>query len=673
MPNNQKNNQKNQEFIIEAEDIIQGLSKNLHQLQALSTSSIDISPDIIDALFRGMHSLKGISSISGFTKIAALSHKLEDMLDNLRFNRVKLTTRIVDTLFEGIDVLIRLLTSINDKGGEFFEIDYIVDKIGETLKEETASGEPPIGEVAYVNPDLLNRLSDYEVHRLMENLKHGASLYRITASFSAGTFDEDIARLQEKLTRFGEVIAFIATSGLSAGKGIIFEIIFASKEAKIEDCISDIIEGNIIDIKDIESIYTPKQRQTLANNKTSESSSKSITMAVRVCVEKLDTLLNNIGEIFLLNDTLFHATKDLKTQYGNNSRILEANKVSKELFKRLSLLRDDLIEIRMVPIGFMFDRLSRIVDKLCKELSKEIKMEVYGDDTKLDKSMIEGLADPLMHIIRNAADHGIEDEDTRLAAGKTKTGTISLRAFQRDSRILIEVEDDGHGIDFKKIRTVALEKGFINKEEEPDERRLIEFLFQSGFSTSNTINEISGRGVGLDVAARNIASLGGMVDVETKSGKGTKFSITLPLTLLIAKALIVRESDRTFAIPFNSISENFILRGSDIKRVGRREVLNIRGHFIPLVRLQDILRFTDETKNNVFYGKGEKRYVIVVGLAEKRAGIVVDAIKGQREILIKPLSELLGTVPGVSGFTEIDQKRILPVLDVGAIIEKCKV
>ena len=561
-------------------------------------------------------------------------------------------------------------TDINDKGEECFGIDPILDKIGKTIEEQRGHGETSGGEIVSENLDLLNSLSDYEVYRLRENLKHGASLYKIKASFSVDAIDEDIARLQVRLRRFGEVIAFIPASGFSGEKWISFEIIFASTEVRSEDDIDDILKDNRINIHRIELIDPPGQEPVIAENKSDDISEKSIIRTVRVSTEGLDVLLNNVGEIVLLNDIISQALKDLKRQYRDDRCILDIHKMSKELCKRLTVLRHDLIEIRMVPISHLFDRQKKIVEKLCKDLSKEIKMEVCGGDNKLDKSMIEGLLDPLMHIVRNAVDHGIENEEVRLAAGKSKTGTISLRASHKGSRILIEVEDDGGGVDFKKIYSIVLERGLISKEDEIDEKGLIRFLFQPGFSTSDTLNEVSGRGTGLDIVVRNIASLRGMMDVETKSGKGTKFSITIPLTLLIAKALIVKESGKSFAIPLNTISENCILKNKEIKRIGEGEVLNVRGHFIPLVRLCKVLRFSNENNEGGRSCREGKQYVIVVGLGEKRAGLVVDAIEGQREVLLKPMSELLGVVPGIAGFTEIDAKKILPVIDVGGILDK---
>lgn len=690
---------KHQEFLAEAEDIIQGLSKNLSKLQNFSTPSNSINPDIVSDLFGGIHTLKGLSSLLEFTKIATLSHSLEDLLDSLRTGRIKLTDPMINTLSEGVDFLIRLLADINDHGEERITVDRILEKISKAIAEKGTYEKISMEKFQEATSDLFNLLSEYEAHRLTENLNNGAAAYRIEVSFQAETIDEDITRLQENLARFGEVIAFLPVSGLSSAGRIAFEIIFSSKDAEIIKNVSSLFEDPINMTRILYPFNTGEQEPTMDSSGQIEPSVKSVARTVRVSIENLDSLLNNVGEIFLVNDTISQSAKNLKTEYSRNSEILNICKASGELFKRLIALRHDLIEMRMVPIGYAFDRLAHVAKKLCKDLSKDIKVKVSGGDTKLDKSIIEGLIDALMHIIRNAVDHGIEKRETRLAAGKPETGAIGLFAYNKGNKILIEIEDDGHGLDFNKIYDSSLERGLIKKEDQTGEDDLIKLIFQPGFSTNSSVNEVSGRGVGLDVVAKSIANLGGMIDVDTTKGKGTKFSITLPLTLLIARALIVSESSRSFAIPFNAISENLILKEQDIRKIRGREVFNTKGRFLPLVRLRDILKFPTETeiegslsedRPSPLRGKGwgegrsseesrrrvcvrdDKKYVVVIGLGEKRVGIVVDEIEGQREILLKPLRGILSTVPGITGFTGVGARRILPVLDVGSILEMCQ-
>jgi two-component system chemotaxis sensor kinase CheA len=297
-------------------------------------------------------------------------------------------------------------------------------------------------------------------------------------------------------------------------------------------------------------------------------------------------------------------------------------------------------------------------------LGKEIDLQITGEETKLDKSMIEDIADPLMHLIRNSLDHGIELKEDRLKAGKPEIGIINLRAIQKGNNVVIEVEDDGVGVDLAKVYKKGLERGLLDKNKEYDQRELINVLFTPGFSTTDEVTEVSGRGVGLDVVAKNISKLSGLVDVETEMGKGTKFSITLPITLVIIKALVVRVGTEIYAIPLNSVSESLMIQSADIRTVEKREVTQLRDQTLALLRIRDAFRLPATESGD------DRLYVIVVGLAEKRIGLVVDAIEGQQEIVIKSLGEFLRETPGIAGATELGNRKTILVLDVAALIEE---
>lgn len=394
------------------------------------------------------------------------------------------------------------------------------------------------------------------------------------------------------------------------------------------------------------------------------ASLRSMTQTVRVDIQKLDVLLNMVGELVLSKAVVSQISKELLEQAGFSGISLELLKASRMLDKRISEFQERLVEIRMIPIGQIFDRLVRTMRRLSRDLNKEVNLLVSGEETKMDKSMVEDLADPLLHLIRNALDHGIETHEERIKANKPEVGTIYLRAIQKGNHIVIEVEDDGGGIDTRRIHKKAQQRGLIDPGKEYTERELMNLLFLPGFSTADQVTEISGRGVGLDVVAKNISKLSGLVDVETTLGKGTLFTITLPITLVIIKALIVRVGTETFAIPLNSVSESLMISSKEIKTIERVEVVQLRDHTLSLVRLKDFFSL----------GEGEitddRLYVIVVGLAEKRIGLVVDAIEGQHEIVIKALGGLLKDVPGISGATELGNRKTILVLDVASLIDE---
>jgi len=651
------NSVKYKDFLTEAEDIIQRLNRDLYELKSLCQSSHVINPDIVNALFREIHTLKGISEVTGLPRLTALSHRLEDLLDCLRFGRIQLNFTVVDTLFEVVEILTELLNNVNEQGIEHTEIEPALNKIGNILDNTKSDDGGTVTAINDMPPDLSRTLSEFELHRLNATINEGHNVYRIFARLHIDTVDEEVEKLQAHLTGCGEIIAVIPVSGFSADGMVSFEFIYSSKDERFKTGLCGVIKVENTSIQNI-GIH-----KNVVPGEQPRYSARSITKTVRVDIERLETLLNTVGEILLLNSTITHSLNDLKIQHGYNIPFLDINKSAKQLHKKLAFLRDGLIEIRLVPLDYLFSRLTRIVDMLSKELSKEIILEVSGGDTKLDKSMIEALADPLMHIIRNAIDHGIEDKDVRILRGKASTGRISVKATQKDSSVVIDIEDDGGGMDFTRIYEKALEMGLISAHER-DEKRLQLLLFQPGFSTKSTIDDVSGRGVGLDVVAKNMADLSGMIEIETVRAKGTTFRITLPVTLLIVRALIVSESGREFAIPVNSISENLRLKEGDMIMIRDKESINLRGDCLPLIRLKDILKYTG--KNEVIVQNN--KYVIIAGLGVKKVGIIVDKIKGQREILIKPLGKFLKKIPCVIGFAEIDSKKVLPVIDVSRLI-----
>jgi two-component system chemotaxis sensor kinase CheA len=343
---------------------------------------------------------------------------------------------------------------------------------------------------------------------------------------------------------------------------------------------------------------------------------------------------------------------------------MELHKAAQALEHRVSGLQEGLIELRMIPMAQLFDRSMRAIKKIARDLGKEIQVTTSGEETKLDKSMVDAIADPLLHLIRNALDHGIESGEDRHRAGKPAIGTIHLSAAQKGHTVTITVADDGAGINLAKVYEHALMKKVAVADKEYTNREIIDFLFQPGFSTADTITEISGRGVGLDVVARHIAKLNGIVEVNTELGQGTSFTLTLPITLVIIKALIVGVGNQTYAIPISSVSESVMIEHTQVVTVGGRPVIHLRDHTLALLRLSDLFGVPPARDTD------GRLYIIVVGLAEKRLGLVVDTIYGQQEIVIKSVGSLLQGISGIAGAAELGNRRTILVLDVGALIEE---
>lgn len=660
-----KKDEPNIEFIAEAEEILEVISKNLLTLEE-SQDRLSPHPDIINAIFRGVHTLKGIAGMMGFSNITELSHTLENMLDAMRMGRLTLTSVVIKLLFESTDMLRKLVEKVSKDGNDGLDTSRLLSDIENALKKRPEESAVHKLEELDLDSNVLKVLTEYENHRLEENLRLGSNIFEITAGFSLDTFDKDLNQINSIISGFGEVITTLPASGASPDIGIEFKLIIGTKEDL--NYVTSVISGANIKIREIK--YQKKNEKIKpgehdeAQAAETPSSVKSLSMTVRVNINRLDRLLNIVGELVLNKAVITHISKNLRAVEGFSEWALELEKAARTLDKKLNELQEGLMEVRMVPLNSLFDRLTRMTRKLSRESGKIIDIRIFGEETELDRLMIEEIADPLMHIVRNSVDHGIETQDERIKSGKKEIGTIKLSAMQRGGHVVIEVEDDGGGINLKKVKEIAVEKGLIAPNSSLTEKEAIDLLFTPGFSTSKVVTEVSGRGVGLDVVRKNLVKLNGTIDVETKEKVGTKFIITLPITLMILKALIVQVGEEIFALPINSVSESLMITKRDIQTVERREVIQLREKTLPILRLEDAFMMKSKDLNP------ENMYVVVVGSGNRKIGFVVDALLGQQEIVIKSLGKILSGIQGVAGATELGNRKTVLVLDVGALIEE---
>jgi two-component system chemotaxis sensor kinase CheA len=389
-----------------------------------------------------------------------------------------------------------------------------------------------------------------------------------------------------------------------------------------------------------------------------------MSQTVRVDIAKLDHVMNIVGELIIEKTQLESLTRQLVAQQARMAAH-ELGKIARNLDRKLSELQKSVIETRMVPVGQIYSKLSRTVRKVARELHKEIDLVLRGEDTELDKMMVEELTDPLMHIIRNAIDHGIEPAAERVAAGKAPEGKVILNAYQQGNSVVLDVKDDGRGIDPERIRKIAVSRGIVGEKDAFDMQRALEVIFAPGFSTAEQVSEISGRGVGLDVVKKNIQELKGTIDVISAPGQGSTFRISLPITLAIIQALIVRAGGEQFAIPLTSVEESLRIYSRDIRTVERREVFTLRDYTLPLLRLADAFGLSDDHD----HGADTKWFVVVTRAGEKTVGLLVDALVRQQEVVIKSIGERLKTIPGIAGATDIGESDIVLVIDVGTLID----
>ncbi len=656
-----------EEFLAEAEELLEKLSQDLAELGE-GVENGDVNPDLINGIFRDAHSVKGLSGMFGFNDIAELAHHLETLLDKLRLGKVSLNGILLDILFEtieGIGMIVR-----GKAGNPDFTIDIgpYVQRIENLLAGPSES--PAISlEILNLDPSLLNVLTEYEEHRLQENLSQGRLLLLASVTFPLDSFDTDLSDVITELKRAGEVVSTLPGVANDDPNRLAFRILFAcnlpleilSDRPNLSDCCFEVISEAATAVLKTEPSEPPiNPAQGSPPHPASEDTSlRSVSHSVRVDIGKLDTLMNIVGELGLVKGSIAQVAMDLTEAGLSQSRDLA--KAVHALERRLSELQKAVMDVRMVPVRQLFDKMGRIVRRMAQELGKKVELKTFGAETEFDKLIAEELADPLMHIIRNALDHGIENASERLTTGKPEVGCIELRATQRGNHVVLEISDDGRGINPEKLKQKGLEKGLIGPGDQLSHQDLFGLIFHPGFSTCDEITEYSGRGVGMDVVKSNISALSGIIDVDSTYGQGTEIRLTLPITLAIIKALVVHIQGRDYAIPLTSVLETLLLEPGMVQTIEGQEVIELRCQTLPLLRLNELFSLDENTST-----LGE--FVVVAGFAGRRIGIVVEELRGQQDVVIKSLGRALSFVKGVAGAADLGNQRTVLVLDVSSLI-----
>ena len=661
-----------EDFLAEAEELIDRLNHGFLELDQQLKQGEKPEPSLVNDIFRSAHSLKGICGMFGFTEVGEIAHKMEDLLDRLRLQKLKLTPKTLDIMFQTTEELHKIMHR-KASGEEISpsEVEALKKKLEQVEEVKEEDDKDYWLKESGLEPEILSVLTEYEEHRLIENLKEKKGIYRITVSFDLGTFDEELNALQGKLKQIGELITTLPSAEESNENRITFYLLLGSNLPQQE--IEAELFGFPASISAVKSPPVPTLPKSTPEKKEEVKEApgeelervRSLTQTVRVSITKLDNLMNIVGELVLSKNIIAQLIERLRAELGFSELALELYKANRNLERKLQELQESVLEVRMVPIGQIYDKLRRNVRTLSRELGKEVDFITEGGETELDKLIIEDLADPLMHIIRNALDHGIEPREERIRLGKPPQGQIRLNAYQQGNHVVIEISDDGAGLNLEKIRQKAIERGLISPEEEVREEELVQVLFTPGFSTAEKVSEVSGRGVGLDVVKNNISALSGAIDIESSPGEGTKVIITLPITLAIIQALIVEAGGETFAIPLNSVSSGLAIRPEEIKTIEGREVIEQRERTLPLLRLDEFFRLNGRKRS-----EQEELYVVTVAIAERRLGLVVDKLLGRQDIVIKSIGEVLSGIKGIAGATELGDQRTILVLDVVGMIEE---
>lgn len=653
-----------EEFTSEAEELLDTLSRDLVEFESQGQN---VRPELVNKIFREVHSLKGLAGMLGFGDISELSHSLEDMLDKLRMGKISFSKDLIDLLFDSVDGLNRLVIAINDPSlAGLVDLTSLTTRIHAVITKQPAVKHGDGFDQLTLDDQTKKSLTEYEEHRLLENVRSGKEILSIEVTFDFTDFDERLRVLTQSLSEAGEVISTLPALPSGNVNGIAFRLLYGStlNAAAVQVLAPDAVvtslrKGSGTAVETAVTVEAPVPAAA-----EEEVSLRSLSQTVRVDISRLDHVMNIVGEL-IIEKTQLEALTRAMTMQQVRMTTHELTKISRNLDRKLNELQKSVIEIRMVPVGQIYSKLSRTVRKLARELNKEIELVLRGEDTELDKMMVEELTDPLMHIIRNALDHGIESADERRKKGKSPVGRVTLTAYQQGNSVVLDVTDDGRGIDPERVRRVAIERGLIGEKDAIDQQRAHELLFTPGFSTAAQVSEISGRGVGLDVVKKNIQELKGTIEVLTRVGEGTTFRISLPITLAIIQALIVEAGGEKFAIPLTSVEESLRIYARDIRTVERKEVFTLRDFTLPLLRLADAFELNDDHDHS----PDAKWFIVVTRAGEKIVGILVDSLVRQQEVVIKSIGERLKTIPGIAGATEIGESEIVLVVDVGSLID----
>lgn len=694
-------------FFEELEEKLQVISDNLLLMEKGGSSS-----EAIQEIFRAAHTIKGSSAVMGYEKMSALTHEIENIFDRLRQGSLVVNKALVDTLFEALDTLRALKEEIAKTKTETADIAGIVASLREcTLSCEAASvagvaggaaaakeapaaaaKEAPPAPTAGVFPEDKGTeapaaggdspfgggvaLSDVEESLLREAEVRGYQAYWVEIGIDPAC-QMKAARaflIFETLQQVGEIIKSVPPAeDLQDGKyGSGFGVLIFTQEdaGQIKNLIFSIAEVTNVKIRQVRAGFAaaaPGPGEVTAaaaafRERIADQPRDNIK-TVRVDVQKLDALMNLVGELVIDRTRLDRFVDVFESRYGDElaENMLE---ISSHLGQVTNSLQEEIMKARMLPVAYVFNRLPRMVRDLAHKMGKEVDFIIEGRETELDRNVIEVIGDPLIHLLRNSVDHGIEPPEERIRLGKPRTGKILLKAAYVEGQIEITLADDGRGMDPAVMRRKAVEKGLLSAEAAArlTDKEALDLIFTPGFSTSADVSDISGRGVGMDIVRNQIEQINGSVEYDSAPGAGTTFTIKLPLTLAIIRALMVALGEQVYAFPLTNVVETLALKPGEIRRVRHNEVIVVRGRVLPLIRLAHL--FNQESN------PGERVFVVVLGSGDKKVGVVVDRLIGEQEIVIKSLGSYLGQVSGLSGATILGDGSVALIVDARSIVKE---
>lgn len=690
-------------FIDESEEHLQTLSDCIMVLEKEPDNK-----DTINEVFRAAHSLKGMAGTMGFKRMQHLTHDMENVFQEVRSDHIKVTSGMIDLLFKCLDALegyVDNIKSTSDEGSEDNEViikelnDFIAktegaEETGNTETSEAKEAAPESTQEEKAGQEKIELTND-EKKAIREAESNGQHIYVMTVHIQKDCLLKAARAFLvfKAVEDFGQILVYRPSSQDIEDEKFEFEFSFFLASEESEDKIVAVAKAvSEIEKVDAEEIHldeyvkeaeaqeeqqakeataeqkeapaeAPKaaEKKAPAANAKKQTNAKPVTgRTVRVDIEKLDALMNQVSELIIAKNSLVSISSNESGEYQNQSFHEQI-----EYLERITTnLHESVMKVRMVPIESVVNKFPRMIRDLSRKLGKKMELYMTGEDTELDRTVVDQIGDPLQHLLRNSADHGLEDNATRVERGKPEVGSIFLKAFQEGNNVIIEVGDDGNGIDVAAVRDKAVERGVITAEqaENMSQKEIINILFLPSFSMAKKITDISGRGVGLDVVKSNIEALGGDVEVRTQLGEGTTFIVRLPLTLAIIQALMVEIRDEKYAIALGSISNIESIPVNEIKYVQAQEVIHLRGAVIPLIRLDQVLDMEEKQE------EPENLTVVIVKKGDSLAGLVVDNLIGQQEIVIKSLGKYINNNKIISGATILGDGEVALILDVNTLM-----
>lgn len=617
-------------FLIESEELLDAVSKDLMIMEENKDDE-----DLINQIFRSFHTIKGTSSFMGFDNITEITHEAEDLLNKIRKHELEPNSEITDVLLKVHDLIREMIDKIKDDDESPTDVVDVLDSIRLIRDGE---GSSSLQEKKESKTESKGNALDAVINN--ESISKGS-----------GDFSDDEEALIQ--AAFAEMNAGFSGSD--------------SEESEIEKVEEDVAEEKEITNETVEtkpSPVVPTAQTQVASGKRPQATSNE---TIRIEVKRIETLMDLSGELVLGRNRLSQISGHFESEAGSvKDNVKDLLETSSQIDFVTSEIQSAVMKMRMVPVGKLYQKAPRIVRDLSKEFDKKINLVVKGEETEIDRGIIEELNDPLVHMIRNSCDHGIERPADRIKKGKSDVGTVTLDAEQKGNHIVLKISDDGQGMDPEKLKSKAIEKGIINADHaaQMSDKEAFQLIFAPGFSTAAKITDVSGRGVGMDVVRTNINKLKGIIEIDSELGKGSTFIIKLPLTLAIIQGLLVKLKEETYAIPLSSVEEVVSVVEDSITTVNQREVIKIRTEFHPIVRLNNILGISNKEESLL------NKNVVLVGLGLNKVGLVVDELLGQQEIVIKSLGEYLGQVKGIAGSTILGDGRVIMILDIADLVNK---